>query len=91
MIDTALITQRIRFLRKNKGYTQQEVADMLGVGKSAYNSYEKGTRSISVQSIIKLSHFYKVSSDFILGLSNDTKFKTKSGGYITFKGTSIID
>ena len=90
MINTALITQRIRFLRKNKGYTQQEVADMLGVGRAAYSAYEKGTRSISVQSIIKLSQFYKVSSDFILGLSNNTKIKTKSGSYVIFKGTSII-
>ena len=72
------MNERIRFLRENKGYTQQEVADMLGVSRAVYGMYEGGTRSISVEVIINLSHIYGVSTDFILGLSNNTKFEGSS-------------
>ena len=71
------IGQKIRFLRESRGYTQAEIADKLGVGRSVYSCYECGTRNISIQLIIKITKIYNVTSDFLLGLTNNP-FGTKT-------------
>ena len=58
---------RLKKLRKEKGLTQTELGEMLGVGKSAVCCYEKETRSPSSETIIDLVNIFAVSSDYILG------------------------
>ena len=72
------MNERIRFLRTQHGYTQQEIINNLGVGKSAYSMYENGERTISVEIVAKLAQLYNVSTDFIIGLTNNTKSVTSS-------------
>lgn len=65
------IGEKIRFLRESHGYTQAEIADKLDVGRSVYSCYECDKRNISIQSIIKLTKIYNITSDFLLGLTNN--------------------
>lgn len=65
--------QRIEDLRVDHDKTQQEIADMLGCQREVYRRYEKGTRTIPVEFLIKLSRYYGVSVDYILGESDDPK------------------
>lgn len=65
--------QRIEDLRVDHDKTQQEIADMLGCQREVYRRYEKGTRTIPVEYLIKLSRFYGVSVDYILGEKDDPK------------------
>lgn len=65
--------QRIEDLRIDHDMTQQEIADMLGCQREVYRRYEKGTRTIPVEFLIKLSRFYGVSVDYILGEKDDPK------------------
>ena len=58
---------RLKKLRKDKGLTQTELGNMLGVGKSAVCCYEKETRGPSSETIIDLVNIFAVSSDYILG------------------------
>ena len=67
------MNERIRFLRIKHGYTQQEIINILGVGKSAYSMYENGERTISVEIVAKLAQLYNVTTDFIIGLTNNTQ------------------
>ena len=53
-------------LRIDNDLTQQEVADYLGCKREVYRRYEKGTRTIPVDYLIKLADFYSVSVDYIL-------------------------
>lgn len=58
---------RLRKLRKEKGLTQTELGEMLGVGKSAICCYEKELRSPSSETIMDLVNVFAVSADYILG------------------------
>lgn len=71
MILSEKMNERIRFLRIQHGYTQQYISDILGVGKSAYSMYESGERNISVEILTKLAKLYNVSTDYIIGLTNN--------------------
>ncbi len=61
---------RIENLRADNDYTQQYVADQLGISREVYRRYEKGTRSIPVDCLVGLSRLYKVSTDYLLGLTD---------------------
>ncbi|MBE6161088.1 MAG: helix-turn-helix transcriptional regulator [Firmicutes bacterium] len=58
---------RLKKLRKEKGLTQSELGEMLGVGKSAICCYEKELRSPSSETIMDLVNVFAVSADYILG------------------------
>lgn len=54
-------------LRKSKNLTQQDVANALNISQQSYQKYEKSITEPSVDSLIKLSEFYNISIDEILG------------------------
>jgi len=60
---------RLKQLRKGK-YTQDEMADALKVGRSTYTKYESGAIQMSADVLVRLSEIFKVSIDYILGLSD---------------------
>jgi len=57
-------------LRKESGFTQQKVADYLGIDRSNYSKYELGKLEISIEILVKLARLYDVSADYILNLSD---------------------
>jgi len=57
----------IRKLRKERGLTQQQIANYLQIDRSTYAYYESGRTRISIDVIIKLAHFYKVSYATLIG------------------------
>ena len=57
----------IRKLRKERGLTQQQVADHLGIDRSTYAYYESGRARVNIDVVIKLAHFYKVSYATLFG------------------------
>ena len=54
-------------LRKQKKVTQQDVADYLDISRQAYSNYETGKRSPDIEILIKLSDFFSVSIDYLVG------------------------
>lgn len=60
----------IRDLREDHDMTQQEVADILGTSQTMYARYERGANELPIRHLIKLCEFYKVSSDYILGIKD---------------------
>lgn len=65
-----IIVNRIRDLREDHDLTQQELADMLGCSQATYSRYETGDVNVPVDILKRLSQFYKVSIDYIVGLSD---------------------
>lgn len=57
---------RLKELRLAKGLNQQEVAEMLGIGRTAYGAYELGDNVPPLSKMIMLAEFYNVSLDYIL-------------------------
>lgn len=68
---------RIRDLREDHDLTQANVAKLLDVGLTTYRRWEVGEREIPVHIIIKLCKLYKVTSDYLIGLSNGPKINLK--------------
>ena len=70
-----MLYNRIRELREDHDLTQKEMAKHLNCSQQVYSNYELGQRDIPTDILIKLSSFYKVSVDYILGISNDPTIK----------------
>ena len=64
--------RRIRDLREDHDLTQKELAKYLNCSQQVYSNYELGQRDIPTDILIKLANFYKVSTDYILGISDQT-------------------
>ena len=59
---------RLKKLRKEKGLTQGQLGEMLGVGKSAICCYEKELRNPSLESIMDMVNIFAVSTDYLFGI-----------------------
>ena len=65
--------QRIRDLREDHDLKQRELAAYLNCSQRVYSNYELGQRDIPTEVLIKLSRFYNVSVDYLLGLTANPK------------------
>ena len=65
--------QRIRDLREDRDLNQKHLAEYLNCSQQVYCNYELGQRDIPTDVLIRLSQFYQVSTDYILGLTNNPK------------------
>ena len=63
---------RLRELRVSAGMNQTELADILDMQQNQYSRYERGERELPMHLFVKLAVYYKVSLDYMVGLS-DTK------------------
>ncbi len=62
--------KRMRDLREDHDLTQQQVADILGTSQTMYARYERGANELPIHHLLTLCKYYKVSADYLLGLSN---------------------
>lgn len=65
--------QRIRDLREDKDLKQSEVAELLGIKQTVYSRYERGYQNIPLEHLLNLADYYDVSTDYILGRTNNPK------------------
>ena len=65
---------RLTELRNDRDIKQSTIAEILGVKQSAVSKYEKRRAQYTVDDLIKLCDFYKVSADYILGLPENLEF-----------------
>lgn len=64
---------RIRNLREDKDMSQTAMAEILHCSQRVYSNYECGDLDIPTHILIKLALFHKVSTDYLLGLTDDKK------------------
>ena len=62
--------ERIRDIREDNSFTQQNIADLLHIGQRTYADYESGKTRIPVDSLLILAKHYNVSMDYITGASD---------------------
>ena len=61
----------LRDLREDADKTQTQIAEILGTSQTMYARYERGATELPIHHLITLSKYYRVSTDYILGLSKD--------------------
>ena len=64
---------RLREVREGCSVTQKTVAEYLHIGQNTYSQYETGQRQLPVDVLIKLANYFKVSADYILGITDEEK------------------
>lgn len=65
--------ERLRELRKAKGLTDNELAEILGVKRRAVVYYQSGEREPKIEQLIQLAQFFDCSIDYIVGLTDNPK------------------
>ena len=65
--------QRIRDLREDRDLMQKDLAAYLKCTQVCYSNYEMGKRDIPTDVLIRLALFYNTSTDYILGLTDDSR------------------
>ena len=62
--------ERIKQLRKKKGISQSELAELIGVKNNTVSTWERGTRKPDFEALNLLSNYFEVSFEYILGSSD---------------------
>ncbi len=62
---------RLKSLREDSDIKQKEIADFLHIKQNTYSQYENGQRQLPIEVLIQLAKYYKVSTDYILELSDN--------------------
>lgn len=62
---------RLSILRKSRGYTQNDVAQIMGVKNSAVSKWECGRTLPDAEQLTALAKFYDVTVDYLLGVSGE--------------------
>lgn len=60
----------LRELREDHDYSQQQIAEVLNTTQQVYSRYERGINELPVRHLKTLCQFYRVSADYVLGLSH---------------------
>jgi transcriptional regulator with XRE-family HTH domain len=68
-----MLNVRLKELRKEKGLTQSEVAEAMGLDRSTYGKYETGDSIPDLDKLSWLAAYFDVSTDYLLGRSNIKK------------------
>ncbi|HAC0841004.1 TPA_asm: helix-turn-helix domain-containing protein [Listeria monocytogenes] len=62
---------RLKQLRKNNNKTQEDISKILGISRGAYSHIENGRNEPDMETIVKLANIFGVSTDYLLGRSNN--------------------
>lgn len=62
--------ERLRILRNERGVRQSDIAEHLGISRTAYIKYEHGDSEPSLENLAKIADYYGVTVDFVIGKSN---------------------
>lgn len=65
-----MIYTRLRDLREDHDLNQTQVAELLNTTQTQYSRWERGAQEIPLHHFITLAKYYKVSLDYLAGISN---------------------
>ena len=83
-----MIGDRIKSLRKSKGYNMRQMASALNLPYTTYVNYEKGAREPNSEQLILISKYFGVSIDYLMG-STDVHFTEETSENIFEKYPNI--
>lgn len=68
-----MLGEKIKTLRISRGLNQIELSKILGVTKQCVSNWENDNIQPSIEMLIKLSNYFNISADYLLGLNTTTK------------------
>ena len=84
------MADRIQYLRKTKGLSQEELADKVGVSRQAVSKWESEQSTPDIEKIISMSELFEVTTDYILKGIEPAKMTNKKTIYSLYLGFAVI-
>ncbi len=81
--DRSSLSAKLEALRKKKGLTQKDVADILKVNRTTYTKYETGVTEPNISALRKLAEIFEVDLNSLL--ADDDIFAVVSDSYVNFE------
>lgn len=73
-----MFSKILKDLRLEKKLIQKELGRKLGISLSSISMYERGERQPDLETLIKISEFFHVSTDYLLGLTDIPNYEKMS-------------
>lgn len=77
MFDKNILGQRLLELREKRKVSQTAIAALLGVTRTQVSDIENGKSGTSLERFYQLCEYYKVSADYLLGITDDPAWRGK--------------
>ena len=84
------MADKIKCLRKNKGLSQEELADKVGVSRQAVSKWESEQSTPDIEKIIIMSELFEVTTDYILKGIEPVSMTNKKTMYSLYLGFALI-
>lgn len=84
------VADRIQSLRKTKGFSQEELADKVGVSRQAVSKWESEQSTPDLEKIIIMSELFDVTTDYILKGIKPVAMTSKKTLYFLYGGLALI-
>lgn len=83
-----ILGAKLKGLRKERNLTQQKVAMDIGLAQQSYSNYENGERLPDLATFLRLSKYYNVSMNFLLGEPEEIEERPELDAYLDFIANS---
>lgn len=70
-----MLYKNLRAAREDRDLRQKDLAALLHISQNTYSQYETGVIALTAEVLIKLSHFYDVSIDYLLDQTDNPRRK----------------
>ncbi len=84
------MAERIQYLRKAKGFSQEELADKAGVSRQAVSKWETGQSTPDIEKIIIMSELFEVTTDYILKGIEPVNMTNRKTIYSLYSGFAVL-
>lgn len=84
------MADRIQYLRKTKGFSQEELADQVGVSRQAVSKWESEQSTPDIERIIIMSELFEVTTDYILKGIEPAQMTNRKTIYSLYLGFTVL-
>lgn len=87
----SLFSDNLKKMREKRGYTHQELADLVGVNRVTYTNWENGNREPKFEKVIELAKVLKANTDYLLGFSDKNMFEMTDDELVIVSSPEVFE
>ncbi|MGR5983886.1 helix-turn-helix domain-containing protein [Bacillus cereus] len=84
------LNKRLKLLRSEHKLTQEKFATAVGITKASVSKFENGIKTPSRETIEKIADYFNVTTDYLLGRSEDPELSEEENKIVTEEGKNIM-
>ncbi|MGG1339920.1 helix-turn-helix transcriptional regulator [Bacillus toyonensis] len=84
------LNERLKLLRTERKLTQEQFATAVGITKASISKFENGIKTPSRETIEKIADHFNVTTDYLLGRSEDPELNERENNIVTEEGKNIL-